>query len=118
MGYFRLSTGYMAVGGKLVYSSSAPPDSVSSDISYYNFDATGTPTGDLYVTVTSSGTWTASLVDTGDGINWVLDYNQIGGNGDTCTVTLDANSGSQRSCTLRFTVGSATADVTIVQTAT
>jgi hypothetical protein len=92
-------------------------NSVSTDYTYLDFDGAGVAFTSDTVTITSSGTWTRSLINTGDGTSWVLGaLPSTGGNGDTCTLTLQSGySGAGRSCTLRFTVGTATADVTIEQ---
>lgn len=95
----------------------AAADSVSTDYTYLDFDGAGTAFTSDTVTVTSSGTWSRSLVNTGDGTSWVLGaLPSSGGNGETCTLTLSSGyNGTGRSCTLKFTVGTATANVTIEQ---
>jgi len=92
------------------------PDSVSTDFTSLSFDGAGTWLDSDTVTITSSGTWTRSLINTGDGTTWVVALPSTGVNGETCNLTLESGySGTGRSCILRFTVGTATADVTIEQ---
>lgn len=92
-------------------------DSISADYSELTFDGTGSPLGAEYVTLTSSGTWTASKVDTGDGTSWLTKLlPATGENTDICTPLVQSGYvGIGRSCTARFTVGTAHYDVTITQ---
>lgn len=96
--------------------SSTVADSVSLDYSLLEFDNIGEPIVTDIVTVTSSGNWTTTLVDTGDGTTWVTRFPTNGSNGETSTIIVDAPySGSGRGVTVRFTVGTATADLQIWQ---
>jgi hypothetical protein len=92
-------------------------DSVSSDYSELTFDGTGSPLDAAYVTLTSSGTWTASKVDTGDGTTWLTKLLPASGSDQgTCTPLVQSGyEGAGRSCIARFTVGTAHCDVTITQ---
>lgn len=101
----------------VVSSGGSVPDSVSTDWSEISFDGTGASLDQEWVQVNSSGTWTRSLVNTGDSTAWVTSaLPASGANYDTCTVTVQGGyNGLGRSCILRFTVGTATADVTIQQ---
>jgi hypothetical protein len=78
---------------------------------YFNLD--GTPQTVNYTTITSSGNWTASLIDTGDGTDW-LSCTSGGSTGQNCTVTVGSTD-SGRQCIVRFTVGVITADCNIRQ---
>lgn len=70
------------------------------------------------ITVTSYGTWTRSLINTGDGTSWVTALPSTGGTGATCTLTLATNTtGYSRACYIRFTVAGCTTDCTITQDA-
>lgn len=119
MAYLTYNGKYVTHNGKMVISGggSAAPDSVSTDVSEISFDGTGASLDQEWVQVYSSGTWTRSLVNTGDGTAWIISALPSSGvNYDTCTVTVQSGyEGLGRSCILRFTVGTATADVTIIQ---
>lgn len=91
-------------------------DSVSSDLSELIFDSAGFAMGASEVALTSSGTWTSSKVDIGDGTSWLTKLlPSTGGDGDTCSPLLQANGGADRGCIARFTVGTAYCDVAIEQ---
>lgn len=91
-------------------------DSVSLSFSTLDFDELGVPDTTDYIIVTSSDDWTVALVDTGDGTGWLSASPTFGVDQGDTTFTLQDNSmGSPRSAKGRFTVGTATADVTINQ---
>ncbi|NLI56707.1 BACON domain-containing protein [bacterium] len=117
MAYLTYNGKYLRDNGKMLTLSIAPPDSVSTDVSEISFDGTGASLDQEWVQVYSSGTWTRSLVNTGDGTAWITSaLPSSGASYDTCTVSVQSGyEGLGRSCILRFTVGSATADVTIQQ---
>jgi hypothetical protein len=117
MAYLTYNGQYLRYNGKMLTLSVLPPDDVYTDWEALAFDGTGLALGSDIVTVYSTGTWTRSLIDTGYGTSWVTAaLPSSGGNGDTCTITVQSGyEGVGRNCTLRFTVGSATADVTIQQ---
>lgn len=117
MAYLTYNGKYVTHNGKMVVSSGgSAPGSVSTDYEALAFDGKGSPFDSDTVTITSSGTWLRSLIDTGDGTSWVTALPSSGGDQDTCTITVDVPyEGTGRSCTLRFLVPGDTADVTIQQ---
>lgn len=115
MAYLTYNGKYLRDNGKMLTLSIAPPDDIYTDWDELNFDGTGLAIDNDTVYVTSSSTWTTTLVNTGDGTTWASRNPTSGGNGITCTVTVTTYKGLGRSCILRFTCGSAQADVTINQ---
>lgn len=103
--------------GYIIDVSQGVVDSVSIDPTSLVFEADGSPVDDDKITITSSGTWTTTLKDTGDGTGWILSLDpSSGGNGDICTVYVDYNSEiDARSCNIIFTVGTATTEAIIQQ---
>ena len=93
-----------------------PVASVETDYESLAFDGTGVPFDSDTITVSSSGTWLRSLVNTGDGTSWVTALPSSGGDQDTCTISVSGGyEGSGRSCIVRFAVPGDSADVTITQ---
>lgn len=72
------------VNGCTIYS--APADALSLDPTYINFFSFG---GSNYTEVTSSGTWTAAVVNSAGGI--ITGCTSSGGDGDRCWVYCDEN---------------------------
>lgn len=66
--------------------------------------------GAAVVTITSSGSWTATVSD-----SWISLNATSGSSGDKITATVTANTGSRRTGTVTFTCGSVSATLTIVQ---
>lgn len=101
----------------MLTSAEAPPapDSVEASEPHLYYDMNGLEQTTDTVTITSSGTWTRSLVDTGDGTSWCTALPSSGGDQDTCTITCSSYVGLVRDCIVRFTVGTDTADVQITQ---
>lgn len=92
------------------------PVTLSDTLLQFNADGTEKTTNEI--TVTSSGTWTRSLINTGDGTGWVTALPSTGGTGDTCNLSLSTNiTGYSRACYIRFTVSGCTTDCTITQDA-
>jgi hypothetical protein len=92
------------------------PDSVSTDYSELDFNSDGTYINSNKFTVTSSGTWSRTLVDSGYGTSWITSATPtFGSSGGTETIAVSVNNGSDRQCILRITVGSVHVDVTIYQ---
>jgi hypothetical protein len=89
-------------------------DTISCSPTELYFNSDGTPQTVDYTTITSSGNWTASLVDTGDGTDWITSFTQSGSNGQHCNITVDST-GSGRQCIIGFTVGVITTDCSIRQ---
>lgn len=115
MAYLTYNGKYLRYNGKMLVTPGSTADNVSTDWDELNFDGTGLALDNDTVYVTSSGTWTTTLVNTGDGTTWASRNPTSGCNGITCTVTVTTYEGLGRSCILRFTCGSAQADVTINQ---
>lgn len=93
-------------------------DSISLDTMYLVYDQSGTPIiGGGEIVPTSSGTWYASLVDTGHGTSWVSKLiPTYGASGVICTILLYNNDyGYTRSCKIRFTCGTVQAECDIIQ---
>lgn len=87
-------------------------DSVSCSPTFLNFTALGKA---KITTVTSSGTWTTSVISDPDNI--IFSYTASGTTGQNCTIQLSPNDWSEDTlaATLRFTVGTAVANLTICQ---
>lgn len=117
MAYLTYNGKYLRYNGKMLTFSVLPPDDVYTDLGALAFDGTGLALGSDTVTIYSTGTWTTSLINTGDTTAWVLGlYPSSGANEESCQVVVsNGYEGFGRSCILRFTVGSATSDVTIQQ---
>lgn len=96
------------MGSGTVTGSLGTTDSVDTDVNHIYFYADASAQGQDHFTVTSSGTWTRYLNDTGDGIDWVTDASPSwGSSGQSCTVTVSTNTGGERICQIEFTVNMA-----------
>jgi hypothetical protein len=93
-------------------------DSISAYPNMLEYFYDGTPFTTSETTITSSGNWTRSYIDTGDGVSWVKGLPATGVNQDICNILILSaftGPGDNRSCIVRFTVGTASYDVTIIQ---
>jgi len=106
---------YLTYNGKYLINGGGSVDSVSSSPSYLSYESDGEPQITDTVTITSSGDWEVEKINTGDGTLWATAFPISGSNGETCTVTVSGNFGDERSCIMRFTVGTANDDVVIWQ---
>lgn len=116
MAYITYNGKYLTHNGKYVVDQSSEPipDSISLSIYTADFFADGTLEGINNVTVTSSGAWTAETLDTGDGAFAWADP-ASGSPSGASTIYCNYNDGPYRYCTIRFTCGTATADLNVTQ---
>jgi len=96
---------------------SSVPDSISVYPETVYFYADGTGDGDINVEITSSGAWTSEVQSMGDGIFADLAPTFAGGSTTVTTYCYSWNDPQStfRTCRIRFTRGTATADVVIYQ---
>jgi hypothetical protein len=94
----------------------APPDYVTPEWYAVEFDSTGACiSGDCDVLITSSGTWTTSKIDLGDGTSWYVPT-ASGSSGQNCSISCGSGySGPGRTGDIRVTSGTAQATINVYQ---